>query len=192
MPINLKLQRLWRRLFATGGHGVHSPFAFELLTRVVEERKAVYGAYRVLEEAFHKGSSSLFALPLGQLFYRLIAHYPTQEVLLFGDAPLYLKEQVPILQKAICSCPLVHPYGPYSREDCFVLGYGFDRQRIEELLENRQAAILLIPTYANPSIKRDVLRIFSSCSTGIRIDLPTAQLLVLTPRLLKKHYKSTL
>lgn len=36
------LNRLYRNLFCRGGYGVHSPFVFDLLTTVIEERKYYY------------------------------------------------------------------------------------------------------------------------------------------------------
>jgi hypothetical protein len=34
--------RFYRRLFCRGGYGVHSPFAFDLITTVIEEKRAYY------------------------------------------------------------------------------------------------------------------------------------------------------
>ena len=36
------INRLYRYLFCRGGHGVHSPFVFDLITTVIEEKKSYY------------------------------------------------------------------------------------------------------------------------------------------------------
>ena len=36
------INRLYRKVFCRGGHGVHSPFVFDLLTTVIEERCSYY------------------------------------------------------------------------------------------------------------------------------------------------------
>jgi len=36
------LNRFYRKLFCCGGYGVHSPFVFDLITNVIEERKPYY------------------------------------------------------------------------------------------------------------------------------------------------------
>ena len=46
----LAINRLYRILFCRGGHGVHSPFAFDLITNVIEERRNYY-CYERLKSA---------------------------------------------------------------------------------------------------------------------------------------------
>jgi len=41
------LDRIYRAVFCRGGHGVHSPFVFDLLTTVIEERKSYYCYERI-------------------------------------------------------------------------------------------------------------------------------------------------
>lgn len=36
------VNKLCRRIFCCGGHGVHSPFVFDLITRVIEEKRSYY------------------------------------------------------------------------------------------------------------------------------------------------------
>ena len=36
------INRLYRTIFCRGGHGVHSPFVFDLITKVVEEKESYY------------------------------------------------------------------------------------------------------------------------------------------------------
>jgi len=40
--MNTTLQKLYRLVFCRGGYGVHSPFVFELITKVIEEKRAYY------------------------------------------------------------------------------------------------------------------------------------------------------
>ena len=40
--MNITLRKLYRYVFCRGGHGVHSPFVFDLITKVIEEKQAYY------------------------------------------------------------------------------------------------------------------------------------------------------
>jgi hypothetical protein len=42
------VRRLYRTIFCRGGYGVHSPFAFDLITNVIEER-CMYYCYEILD-----------------------------------------------------------------------------------------------------------------------------------------------
>ncbi|MDR1331872.1 MAG: hypothetical protein LBK07_07180 [Tannerella sp.] len=55
---------LYRRLFCRGGFGIHSPFAFDLITKVVEERCARY-FYRDIEAAHRQLTQDRTAITCG-------------------------------------------------------------------------------------------------------------------------------
>lgn len=43
-----KINRLYRKIFHRGGHGVHSPFVFDLLTTVIEEDASYYSYEKLI------------------------------------------------------------------------------------------------------------------------------------------------
>ena len=188
----LAAKSLWRRCFSHGGHGVHSPFAFELLTRVVEER-ALYSAFDSIREVIRQQGRSEQDLKLAFLFYRLAAHYPIKRIQVLGADCSYMQELLPLLQRATCPSPSEHPYGPYPREDLFSLYFITEEAALTQIIEEPTPAILLIPTWQNLSLKRRTIQSFKEGRlSGIRIDLPTAQLVISSPRFHLQQYKSTL
>lgn len=188
----LAAKSLWRRCFSYGGHSVHSPFAFELLTRVVEE-KSPYSAFASIREVVHRHGRSEQDLKLAFLFYRVAAHYPIKRIRVLGADCSYMQELLPLLQRATCPSPLGHPYGPYPREDLFSLFFITEEAALTQIIEEPPPAILLIPTWQNPSLKRRMIRYCKEGRlSGIRIDLPLAQLVISSPRFHSQQYKSTL
>lgn len=188
----LAAKSLWRKCFSHGGHSVHSPFAFELLTRVVEE-KSPYSAFASIREVVHRHGRSKHDLRLAFLFYRLAAHYPIKRIQVLGADCSYMQELLPLLQRATCPSPLGHPYGPYPREDLFSLFFITEEAALTQIIEEPPPAILLIPTWQNPSLKRRMIRYCKEGRlSGIRIDLPSAQLVISSPRFHSQQYKSTL
>lgn len=188
----LAAKSLWRRCFSHGGHGVHSPFAFELLTRVVEE-KSLYSAFASIRDVVHRHGRSEQDLRLAFLFYRLAAHYPIKRIQVWGADCDYMQELLPLLERATCPSPLEHPYGPYPRGDLFSLFFITEEAALTQIIEEPLPAILLIPTWQNPSLKRRTIRYCKERRlSGIRIDLPSAQLVISSPRFHLQQYKSTL
>lgn len=188
----LAAKSLWRRCFSHGGHGVHSPFAFELLTRVVEE-KSPYSAFASIRDVVHRHGKSEQDLRLAFLFYRLAAHYPIKRIQVLEADSDYMQELLPLLERATCPSPLEHPYGPYPREDLFSLYFITEEAALTQIIEEPTPAILLVGTWQNPSLKRRTIQYFKEGSlSGIRIDLPSAQLVISSPRFHLQQYKSTL
>lgn len=188
----LPAKSLWRRCFSHGGHGVHSPFAFELLTRVVEE-KSLYSAFASIREVVHRHGRSKHDLRLAFLFYRLAVHYPIKKIQVLEADSDYMQELLPLLERATCPSPSEHPYGPYPREDLFSLYFITEEAALTQIIEEPTPAILLIPTWQNLSLKRRTIQYFKEGRlSGIRIDLPSAQLVISSPRFHSQQYKSTL
>lgn len=188
----LPAKSLWRKCFSHGGHGVHSPFAFELLTRVVEE-KSPYSTFASIREVVHRHGRSKHDLRLAFLFYRVAAHYPIKRIQVLGADCSYMQELLPLLQRTTCPSPSEHPYGPYPREDLFSLYFITEEVALSQVIEEPTPAILLVATWQNPSLKRRTIQYFKEGRlSGIRIDLPTAQLVISSPRFHLQQYKSTL
>lgn len=105
--------RLYRKLFCRGGYGVHSPFAFDLITTVIEEKRAYY-CYETLDHIrlqlqqenrnVRCGEKDLtikkairiccFSVSGYRLLFRLANRFHPEKVLIigsgFGLTPLYI------------------------------------------------------------------------------------------------------
>lgn len=86
----LKYPAMWRR---SHGFGVHSPFAYHFITKVIGERKAVYYAYAKISAFCPKsrksGFNEIFAgrdmsIPEGQLIFRVLCYFNPEEIIEIG------------------------------------------------------------------------------------------------------------
>lgn len=87
----MKYPAMWRH---SHGFGVHSPFAYHFITRVIGERKAAYYAYAEIAAFCPKsrkaGFNEIFAgcdmsIPEGQLIFRVICHFNPKEIIEIGN-----------------------------------------------------------------------------------------------------------
>lgn len=81
----------WRR---TRGFGVHSPFAFRFITRVIGQRRAAYYAYTLIDghcpKARRRGFNEIFAgmdfsIPVARLLFRLLCEFNPPLVVEIGS-----------------------------------------------------------------------------------------------------------
>ena len=91
----LPAKSLWRKCFSHGGHGVHSPFAFELLTRVVEE-KSSYSAFASIRDVVHRYGRKENDLKLAFLSHKKNTNFGSR-------LQLYARAITPL---AACNMPL--------------------------------------------------------------------------------------
>ena len=107
------MNRLYRRLFCRGGHGVHSPFVFDLITTVIEEKSHYYcydQLHQVRRQLLHSNekiilNNRLFSISKllkkygfreseDRLLFRLANRFQPKQILVigsdFGLTPLYL------------------------------------------------------------------------------------------------------
>lgn len=82
---------MWR---TSHGFGVHSPFAFHFITRVIGERKAAYYAYPEIiafcPKSRRAGFNEIFAgrdmsIPEALLIFRILCHFNPREVIEIGN-----------------------------------------------------------------------------------------------------------
>ena len=111
--MNASFNRLYRMLFCRGGYGVHSPFVFDLITTVIEERSCYYcyePLFMVRRQLLLNQSkvtirnrpvsikkaidTCCFTEPEDRLLFRLANRFNPQTILVvgshFGLTPLYL------------------------------------------------------------------------------------------------------
>ncbi|MFA6702223.1 MAG: hypothetical protein WCR12_04950 [Dysgonamonadaceae bacterium] len=80
----MKLTESLKRSLRSGGHGVHSPFAYKLITDVIRE-KYVYYAYEDVERALiDKQLSPSLITEDDRLAFRLTYFFKSDQVLLFN------------------------------------------------------------------------------------------------------------
>lgn len=77
------MNKLFYRLFHRKGHGVHSPFAYNLITRVIEEELPYY-AFDEIETRFKKRSNH------GRLLFRLVTYFGCNQTVIIGNNPPHL------------------------------------------------------------------------------------------------------
>lgn len=191
MNVARRARRTFRKLFRRGGHGVHSPFAYHLLTRVVEER-AHYTAYEDLLKVAEDARSSQQAIREALFLYRLLAHYPISQITYAGAHPLFEKA-VELSLVTPSSGVARHIYGPYTEEDRFrfiAIDNDADLPSLNTLLE--EPTLLLLSITRNSRLKEWAHALYECLPYGIEVDFLSGKLFVLTPKLFKKSYKTTL
>ena len=85
----------WIKRWRTSrGYGVHSPFAYELITKVIRQTKAHYYAYAEIDSLCPKGrrtgltdnfSGFHYAIPDARLLFRLLCRFNPAEVIDVGN-----------------------------------------------------------------------------------------------------------
>lgn len=77
----MRLFRWWLRWKQSRGHGVHSPFAFDLITKVLSDRHNYY-AFRDLPLLFEASDLMRYAKPdFNRLSFRLIHYFKAKRIL---------------------------------------------------------------------------------------------------------------
>lgn len=186
-----KLQYIWRRLFRHGGHCVHSPFAYEMLTRVVEEQASYY-FYDTLYSLAQHYRVSRQRVAEACFLYRLSVHYPICEIRYDGNCPLLHTVAEQQSQQPSIS-PEKHAYGPFLPYECYRLIIAESTESLPSEREmEAQPTLLYISTWNNRHNKTKALERYRKINRGIAFDLCCGVLIVTSPNLHRRVYKSSL
>lgn len=178
MKLDLKYyQKLYgsRAFFRRRGFGVHSPFAYRLLTEVVALPEACYYVESLFQDA-----------PLPALFYRLGVNYPLREIKISGavSEPFHIVADLLSREKEVS--PTVHPCGPFRDEERYLLnllGEGTEFPPIEKIPDYYIALILHSKGSLQNSPKHSLI-----AERGISVSLRQASLLIINPYLESSSY----
>lgn len=104
------LLRWFKRKKQSRGHGVHSPFAFELITKVLRSPHAYYAFSDIPVMLRERGLDPGLVTPLNHLSFRLLRHFNPRHILEInpgkGINTLFLHEGAP---GARCTCFETNP-----------------------------------------------------------------------------------
>lgn len=164
---------LWRRL----GFGVHSPFAYKLITQVVGSPGYSYYAEELLSDE-----------PLLRLLYRLAVSYPIvslevspscEDIWKKGSDPLqFVKRKI---QSLIPIEPQNHPNGPFDSKECYALWLWHARDPLPSADEVPDYTILLVESTSRD--RQPCLSLLEQRNRGLLLSLNGACLLILNPKI---------
>lgn len=145
-----QLRMYWKHLFLTrhrGGHGVHSPLLFELITRVIEEKCAYY-CYEDIEANLSADDKSSLSMPAAQLLFRLLNFWQPAQCQTWFSAPdarrdAYVQQAVSAFRAQASRRALVVDLSAYSAE---ALPRLYDKlaSALQEARTKDQASMLIL------------------------------------------------
>ena len=195
IPSLLSRWLVWlRRIPHRRGYGIHSPFAFNLVTGVIYNAEAYY-AYDALREQ-HAAWRSVWLEKDARLVFRLANHQEAQRVAMVaapGDClATYIRAARPS-----ASVVNINPAAPLPlstllpAHDLVVLdGEWTDYLTLDSptLLPDHSALIIVVAPHATPARKAMWQRLVASDTTVVSFDLHRFGLLYIRPKLNKQHY----
>jgi len=211
------LRRLYRLLFCRGGYGVHSPFVYDLITNVIEERYKYYSYESLRRLACQLKRSMGIKLQLkereNRLLLRLSNRFKPEEILVteadYGIIPLYItvfSSQTRCLvveqdaRRAAIIKSTVKQYGSAKIEvlGYNTLSYGFFNMivvnvsslSVQLLDEARETAVLIITGMEGNSSKWRSMMTHKRIT--VSIDLGSMYIILFNSKLPCKRYKSAL
>ena len=205
------INRLYRSVFCRGGHGVHSPFVFDLITTVIEERSSYYcydslsTVRKQLQQNMHK---FCFTEREDRLLFRLANRFKPRTIYMMGSdlglAPLYLTAY-----SKHARCVVVEPDKLDiidNNIDLIVWGRSFSgasggRGNVHEVFNeetfekflpyiNDESVMVISGINASRKSTETWKRICASPRVTVTLDLYTLGIVFFNPKLHRKMYKS--
>jgi len=192
----MTLLGLYRRLFCRGGFGVHSPFVFDLITNVIEERCEYYFYDDIYREYLRRKSDGRCDITQaeGRLLFRLANRFHPRRILIVGEADSFaafcLSGYAPdaVALTAIADGDEVKG----KAYDCIFFSCDTDCAAYKRIVTKLRTDGFAVVAGIRKSGKRREAWTDLCGARGITasIDLCSMGLLVANPRLQRRRYKS--
>ena len=181
-------------IFCRGGHGVHSPFVFDLIATVIEERCYYYCYDSLGHERKTRGIRDCFTERENQLFFRLANRFKPRTIYMTGSdldlTRLYLTSHSTHVR-------CVEVYDELDSDiDMIIWGRNvreiFDEEAFEKILSHINDKSVMVVSGISTSRKSAEAwkRICASPRVTVTLDLYSLGIVFFNPKLHRKTYKS--
>jgi hypothetical protein len=179
----------YRYLFCRKGYGVHSPFVYDLITNVIEE-KLPYYCYASLQENYlaqKKNNDNLLLQQEYKLLFRLANRFkPQKSLAISNDNELCTKYITAFSKDATCETQR-----KYSEKKDMIVCCIFQEDIVNQAIKSAKEETVMV-VY---NIRKNQLLWKTLCMNAkisVTIDLGRIGLLFFNPKLHRKTYKSVI
>jgi len=199
----------WPRRYRTSrGFGVHSPFAFEFITRVIRDREAYYYAYPEIDSLCGKSyrdslidnmvfSTSDYERQEARMLFRMLCRFNPQQVIEIGGGNEVSRI---IIERAIPQAELHRwsrdtPTDIDFKKSCFIIiNYALDlnftiiRGYLLEALKHPQGVVIFFRNLHLPILGRLWRQVFAVAPFGMTFHDDVTGIYVAFPKLPRKDF----
>jgi hypothetical protein len=187
---------LYRYLFRRKGYGVHSPFVYDLITEVIEEKRPYYcyGHLKTQYLALGKRNNKYLSRKEYELLFRMANRFkPAKSLVIADDSGLSALYVTAFSKDARCVSADgsdVRDYGD-EKYDLIVCRY-FTQDTVFGLFEYiKEDTVMIVSGIRNSEVERKLwLSLCGYSKVSVTIDLHNMGFIFFHPKLHKKTYKS--
>lgn len=203
----------WPRRYRTSrGFGVHSPFAFELITRVLRDREAYYYAYPEIDSLCGKThrdslidnmvfSTSDYERQEARMLFRMLCHFNPEQVIEIGGGNEVSRI---IIERAIPNASLHRwsrdtPTPIDFNKSCFIIvNYALDiniaiiRSYLLKALDHPQGVVIFFRNMHLPVLRRVWDQVFTVAPFGMTFHDDVTGIYVAFPKLPRMDFEMLL
>jgi hypothetical protein len=192
------LRFLYRYLFCRKGHGVHSPFVYDLITNVIEEAHPYY-CYEPLKRkyfALRKHNGKYLSRKEYELLFRIANRFkPAKSLVIAEDSGLSALYVTAFSRDAVCVCPdSAVPRNEGCEKYDLIVCRCPTRDTVRKLFDCASyETVMIVSGIGNAGVEKKLWRyICEHPKVSVTIDLHNIKLIFFNPKLHRKTYKSVI
>jgi hypothetical protein len=187
---------LYRYLFCRNGYGIHSPFVYDLITNVIEEKKPYY-CYEWLNKKYlslRKRNNKFLLRKEYELLFRTANKFkPSNCFVMAEDSGLSALYVTAFSKDARCvfvDCPVPRDYGNEKYD--LIVCRCFTQDAIFGMFECvKDDTVMIVSGIRNSSTERKLWQsVCRHSKVSVTIDLHNLGFIFFNPKLHRKNYKS--
>jgi hypothetical protein len=183
---------IYRTLFCRGGYGIHSPFVFDLITNVIEEKRPFY-CYKPLSEKyrdFKKINKGVLPKKVYELYFRLTNKFKPKSIFISGADAVIASDYLTAFSKNVEWFTGETEDIDIKRKFDLIICGNLPQHSVDKLFlcANENTLIILSGINKSSAEKRLWREICQSPNVSVTIDLYQTGLIFCNPKLHRKTY----